>query len=290
MSEAITLKPADHATGLPVAGWLRQHKLTGYFALAIGISWLVELPLVAATQGWLRVPIPFAIHYLAAFGPMLAALIMTWIGDGTDGLKELFGRITQWRVPAVGFLAALLSAVALFALSALVSWILGSEWPDLYLLGQVNYLPYLGIAVLPLWLATYGFGEEIGWRGYALPRLQNSHSALGATLLLGALWALWHVPTFFYLDTYLALGLGVFPMFAFGILTGAIVLTWLYNTTEGSVLMVAIWHGVFDFISASKASDGYIAALMSAAIMIWAVVIVVVYKPADLSRHQKHTL
>lgn len=290
MSEAITLKPADHATGLPVAGWLRLHKLVGYFALAIGISWLVELPLVAAAQGWLRVPIPFAIHYLAAFGPMLAALIMTWIGDGTDGLKELFGRITQWRVPAVGFLAALLSAVALFALSALVSWILASGWPDLHLLGQVNYLPYLGIAVLPLWLATYGFGEEIGWRGYALPRLQNSHSALGATLLLGALWALWHIPTFFYLDTYLALGLGVFPMFAFGILTGAIVLTWLYNTTHGSVLMVAIWHAIFDLVSAGKASDPIMQTVMSIAIMVWAALIVIAFGPANLARAQKHTV
>ena len=151
-------------------------------------------------------------------------------------------------------------------------------------------MPNLGIGALILWLATFGFGEEIGWRGYALPRLQRDHSALSATLILGVMWVVWHVPAFFYLDTYVSLGLAAFPLFALGVLTGAIVLTWIYNTTGGSVLMVAVWHGVFDFIAASKASDGYIAALMSAAIMIWAVVIVVVYKPADLSRHQKHTL
>ena len=274
-----------------VSTWLRQHRVLAYFILTLAISWSVELPLVASAQGWITAPTPFAIHYLASLGPLLAALIMTWATGGADGLKELWGRITKWRVGSIGATFAFLSPVALFVLAALVIWLLsGGEWPNLQQLTEINYLPNLGIGALILWLATFGFGEEIGWRGYALPRLQRDHSALSATLILGAMWVVWHVPAFFYLDTYVNLGLAAFPMFALGVLAGAIVLTWLYNTTEGSVLMVAIWHGVFDFISASKASDGYIAALMTAAIMVWAVVIVIVYKPANLSRHQKHTL
>ena len=274
-----------------VSIWLRQHRVLAYFILTLAISWSIELPLVASAQGWITAPIPFAIHYLASLGPLLAALIMTWATGGADGLKELWGRITKWRVGSIGATFAFLSPVALFVLAALVIWLLsGGEWPNLQQLTEINYLPNLGIGALILWLATFGFGEEIGWRGYALPRLQRDYSALSATLILGAMWVVWHVPAFFYLDTYVNLGLAAFPMFALGVLAGAIVLTWLYNTTEGSVLMVAIWHGVFDFLSASKASDGYIAALMSAVIMIWAVVIVIVYKPANLSRHGKHTL
>jgi membrane protease YdiL (CAAX protease family) len=274
-----------------VSSWLRQHRVLAYFILTLAISWSIELPLVASAQGWITAPIPFALHYLASFGPLLAALIMTWVTGGTDGLKELWGRITKWRVGSTGVTFAFLSPVVLFALAAVVVWVLsGGEWPDLRRLTEINYLPNLGIGALVLWLVTFGFGEEIGWRGYALPRLQRDHSALSATLILGVMWVAWHVPAFFYLDTYVNLGLAVFPMFALGVLTGGIVLTWLYNTTGGSVLMVAIWHGVFDFLSASKASDGYIAALMSAVIMIWAVVIVIVYKPANLSRQQKHIL
>jgi uncharacterized protein len=274
-----------------LSGWLRQHRVLAYFILTLAISWSIELPLVASAQGWIAAPIPFAIHYLASLGPLLAAVIMTWAVDGSAGLKELWGRITKWRVGPTGVTFAFLSPVVLFVLAALVVWALsGGEWPDFQRLTEINYLPNLGIGALILWLATFGFGEEIGWRGYALPRLQKGHSALSATLILGAMWVAWHVPAFFYLDTYVNLGLAAFPMFALGVLAGGIVLTWLYNTTGGSVLMVAIWHGVFDFLSASKASDGYIAALMSAVIMIWAVVIVIVYKPANLSRRQKHTL
>jgi len=271
--------------------WIRQHPLLSYLILAIAISWSVELPLVASAQGWLGVRLPTAIHYFAAFGPMLAAILMTWVTGGADGLKELWGRVTKWRVGWTGAAFAILSPLALFALASIAIRLMGGEWPDLRLLGEVNYLPFLGIWVLPLWLATYGFGEEIGWRGFALPRLQKRRSALAASVILGLMWSLWHVPAFLYLDTYVnAGGLAVFPGVAFGIVMGAIVLTWLYNTTGGSVLMVAVWHGLFDLFTAAKAIDAYNSALQSAAIMIAAVVIVLVFKPANLSRVAKHTL
>ena len=270
--------------------FIQKHPLTAYFVLALALSWLVELPLVAVAQGWVQGPVPYAIHYLAAFGPMLSAVIVTGITGGAAGLKELLGRITRWRVGTMGLLAAVLSPVALFALAVVAAGALGAGWPDLSRLSEVNYLPNLGVGVLLLWLATYGFGEEIGWRGFALPRLQNGRSALSATLILWALWALWHVPTFFYLDTYVKLGLAAFPMFALGVLCGAIILTWLYNTSRGSVLMVAVWHAIFDLLSAAKVSDGPIQIVMSILVMIWAVAIVVVYKPAHLSRLPKHTL
>jgi len=271
--------------------WFKQHPVLSYLILAIAISWSVELPLAAAAQGWLNLQIPVAIHYLAAFGPMLAGIIMTWVTGGSDGLKELWGRATKWRAGLTGAAFAILSPIVLFALASIAIRLMGGEWPDLRLLGEVNYLPFLGVWVLPLWLATYGFGEEIGWRGFALPRLQKGRSALSASVILGLMWSAWHVPAFLYLDTYVnAGGLAVFPGVAFGIVMGAIVLTWLYNTTRGSVLMVAIWHALFDLFTAAKAIDAYNSALQSAVIMVAAVVIVIVFKPANLSRVEKHTL
>jgi len=163
------------------------------------------------------------------------------------------------------------------------------RWPDIRRLGRVNYLPDLGIGALPLWVLTFGFDEEIGWRGFALPRLQRRHSALSATLILGASWALWHLPGFFYNQTWADAGLAAFPGLAFSIVIGAIVLPWLYNSTGGSIAMVAAWHGLFDFFSAARISAGTIATLMSIAVMLWAVAILLMTGPATLSRMPKVT-
>src|SRR3989304_3063012 len=79
------------------AGFLKRHPLASYFILTMTFSWLIELPLVAVVQGWTDLPIPFAIHYLGAFGPMLAAIIVTWAAGGRAGLRELFSRVFKWR-------------------------------------------------------------------------------------------------------------------------------------------------------------------------------------------------
>lgn len=276
-------------TTRPLSG-IQRHPVAAYWVITLAISWLIWLPLIAQAQGWENLNAPFALHYLGAFGPMLAAIVMTWIVGRRAGLSELWSRIVRWRAGWVGWLAAVGSPVALFVFAAIVSVAMGNPLPDLALLGQVNYLPYLGLGVLPLWLVTYGFGEEIGWRGFALPRLQNGRNALWASVILGVMWSAWHLPAFFYLDTYLKLGLAVFPMFALGIVAGAIILTWLYNTARGSILIVAVWHALFDLVSAGKASDPTMQTVMSIVIMVLAVVLVIVFKPANLSREPRQVL
>jgi membrane protease YdiL (CAAX protease family) len=164
------------------------------------------------------------------------------------------------------------------------------EWPDLRLLGQANYLPYLGIWVLPIWLATYGFGEETGWRGFALPRLQKGMSVARATLILGLMWALWHTPAFLYLETFEEMGLIVLPGFLIGVLCGAVIFTWIYNGTGGSVLMVALWHGIFDLLTASKAGQDIIPVIMSALVIAGALLVTNIDRPWNFYRVEKHTL
>lgn len=268
----------------------QRHPVLTYYLLALAISWLIELPLIVQVQGWADLQLPLALHYLASFGPMLAAIMVTAANGGAEGLKELWSRMTRWRVGAFGFMFAVFSPVLLFAVGILIVRFTSGEWIDVARLGDINYMPYLGIWAVVLWLLTFGFGEETGWRGFALPRLQNGRSALAASFILWIMWIVWHLPSFFYLDTYLKLGLGMLPMFALGVLAGAIALTWLYNTTNGSILMLALWHGMFDFFSAAKVSDGLIAAIMSTVFMIWAVIVIIVYKPANLSRRPKQVI
>jgi membrane protease YdiL (CAAX protease family) len=252
---------------------LKRNPLVSYFALAILFSWAIYIPLVFVRQGWTEAKIPYSIHYLASFGPALAALIMTALTSGKAGLQELWSRITRWRVDWRYAAFALLSPVVLFAIAAIGLRMVQGVWPDLHLLGQANYLPYLGWEVLPLWLVTFGFGEEIGWRGFALPRLQKTMSVSKATLILGLLWFLWHVPAFFYHETYVDMSWIVLLGFFFGVLCGAVLFTWLYNGTGGSILMVAVWHALFDLLTASKAGQNIIPILTSAGVIVWALVV-----------------
>src|SRR4030067_3705845 len=147
------------------------HPLLVYYLLALAFSWSVLLLLGAEKQGWIDLQVPYAIHYLAAFGPMLAALVVTAATSGKAGLKELWGRITKWQVGWKWAAFCILSPAVVFALAIPIVRLIKGEWPDLRLLGPANYLPPLGIGVILIWVVTYGFGEETGWRGFALPRL-----------------------------------------------------------------------------------------------------------------------
>jgi uncharacterized protein len=268
---------------------VQRHSLVAYFVAAYTLSWAIALPLAAVAQGLLPLALPLWLHYLTAFGPALAALLVTRIVDGPEGVRSLANRVFKWRIGLDWFLFAAASPVVLYALIALGVVVLGGAPPDLRELGTISFLPYLGVGAWLLWILTNGFGEEIGWRGFALPRLQQGHSALSATLILGSLWAFWHVPFFFYLPNFRAMGLLGFPGLALGILCGAVVLTWLYNSTNGSVLAASLWHGAFNFVTASAAGQGTVAMIVSIVVMVWAILIVVLFKPASLSRASKQT-
>lgn len=268
-----------------ISTWTKRHVLVAYFILAYTISWAVQIPLALKAQGLSQASIPFSVHYLAGYGPMLSAIIVTWLTGGISGLRELFGRMLKWRVQPVWWLVAI-SPLALYVIVALVLRLMQGQLLDLSLLGQVDFLPNLGLGALFLWLLTYGIGEEAGWRGFALPRLQKKRSALFATFILWVFWALWHLPAFFYLyDPTIVIG------FLLGVLAGAVVFTWLYNSTGGSILMVTLFHGVFNFTTGCTACKaGMISAIISTLIMVWAVIVVILFKPTNLSRTEKHVI
>jgi membrane protease YdiL (CAAX protease family) len=180
---------------------------------------------------------------------------------------------------AIGFGSPLL----LFAVAQLAASVVGQSPPTWTSLGQVNFLPDLALGAWLLWFFTSGLGEELGWRGFALPRLQQSHSALTSSVLLALAWAGWHLPAFFYVPGYAAIGLRIVPGFFPGILAGAIVLTWLYNSSRGSVLAAVLWHASFNFVTASLSASGRVAAVTSTLVMGWAVVILWRYGPATLT-------
>jgi uncharacterized protein len=254
--------------------WVKRHPVVLYFVIAYVVSWSIEIPLVLAYQGIIRVHLPMWLHYTASIGPLSAALIMTWILEGRSGLGDLLARIFKWRIGFRYYALAILLPVGLFAIAVLIGRVVTGVWPDLALLGNVDYLPYLTpIGALGLWLITFGLGEETGWRGFALPHLQKSRSATVATLILGVLWACWHLPLFFYRDTYIQMGIAGFPMLALSLICAAMIFTWLYNSTLGSLLIVMVFHAVFNWLTSNEAGGQYAAIILSVAVILAALYI-----------------
>lgn len=250
--------------------------LSAFFILAYAISWSIGVPLALANHGIIPAILPPWTHYLIGYGPMLSALILTGISQGAPMLKELGRRMFMWRVCPKWWIVAFSPLLIGVVIIMILNGFSGSQI-RLSTLGSVNYLPALGIGALLLWFFTFGLGEETGWRGFALPRLQKGRSALAATSILAVLWALWHLPQFFYIyDPSMVVG------WVIGLFAGAIFLTWLYNSTKESILMVAIWHACFNFMTASKADIGILPAVVSMIVIIWAGVVVVRYKPKYL--------
>ena len=208
-----------------VAALVRRHPLIAFFVLACALTWPL-IPLVSVTPLW---------GFPALFGPALAAIVVAAVADGRAGLRDLRGRVARWRVGARWYAVALGLPAVLALATAGLHVVLG---------GQTSF-ELGGLSVLNFVVFVLIIGEELGWRGYALPRLLVGRSALAASLILGVLWCAWHLPTFFVVG---APQHGL-PFSAFVLLTVAysVVFTWVYLHTRGSVLIATLLHGAINF-------------------------------------------
>jgi uncharacterized protein len=225
-----------------LTSWLRRYPVICGFALMFVCTWPVDLWAAASSRGWVS-PIPPVLPLLVGYGFVVAALAMTAILDGRTGIGALLRRFLIWRVGVRWYAVVLLGPVAVdlagIALDALQRGAVPAF--DRPLAVQIIG-PSLGLwAALPLFF-LFGVltnGEEIGWRGYALPRLQTRHDAVVASLVVGVVSAFWHVPKF------LTAGSAQdypFWLFLLDALAKAIVFTWVFNSTRGSLLTVTLLH------------------------------------------------
>lgn len=262
--------PAPRKDDREVSRPVRKHPEVAFFLLAWLISWTFMVPLALAHHG-LVAPLPGWLHYLSAYGPLLSALLVTALAEGAAGVRAWGSRLSRWRAGAGAWMLAL-SPLPLFGLAACAERVARGTWPDLGLLGRINFLPDLGAWALPLWLLNSGVGEEGGWRGYALPALQRRWSPRVASLVIALGWMIWHVPAFFYLPSYEHLGAGMVVGFSVGVLTGSFLLTWLARLAGGSALLPIVWHGLFNFTTAPPSSGGVVAAVSSTAVTMLGIV------------------
>ncbi|MFT7772232.1 CPBP family intramembrane glutamic endopeptidase [Roseateles sp.] len=235
--------------------------------LTLGLSWGYWLGLLAMG---LRVgPGSAATHFPGLLGPLVAALIVVTLESGPRGTRGWIVRAFRWPRSPVWWLA--LSPLLLGALAFGLLHLAGQAWPAASQFTRFPGLPEgwpLG-AVVAVILVVNGFGEEGGWRGFALPRLLQKHGRFGATWRVWALWALWHAPLF-WLNHSMHAMLGPTQLgWALGLFCGAFVLAQLQLRSEGSVLPVALWHTGYNLMVASGAGVGAAAALCSVPVMVW---------------------
>jgi membrane protease YdiL (CAAX protease family) len=269
--------------------FLHRQPVAAFFLLAFLITWVLLLPLVFTGLGLFGVHVSEQWHFLGALGPALAALIVTYSMEGKEGRHEYFQRLRRWReVKSIWRVVALFSPLVFFVVGLIAAALMGKP-AEFARLSSPKYANFAWIGgTLLLSSLAYGFGEEMGWRGFALPRLQNGRSALSATLILAVFWALWHIPMFFYRFEF---GVGQVIGFFIGLLAGAIWMTCLYNSTGGSTLANALWHMIWNIVNIiGLVISEETVAVMSTLVMLAAILIVVVWKPAKLSPAQPHSM
>jgi membrane protease YdiL (CAAX protease family) len=245
----------------------QNRSLIAFFILAYLISWSIGIPLALSHQGIIPQILPVWTHYLVAFGPMFSAMIVTGFSRGFQGIKDLGESMVRWACPRWWFVA--LSPLLLGLIVLFLQNIFTGDNLHFWELGSVNFLGQLGLLALPLWIFTFGFGEETGWRGFALSILQKERSAFSATMILAGFWALWHLPQFFYVYEVSFATIG----WLVSLIAGAVFLTWLYNSSRKSILMVALRHGCFNYVSASTAESGVLPFVVSALVIFFAITI-----------------
>ena len=210
-----------------IPSFIKRHPLITFFVLAYAFSWWPWL--LSADANPIGSP-------LFPLGPMVAALILTAVINGLAGLKALLAKVVQWRVNLRWYGVALFLPVALGLSAFGLNLLLGAPMP-----AAAQLPPWAAIlSVLLVQLILIQVGEELGWRGFALPRLLEGRSALAASLILGLLWLGWHLPSY-------ATGAIASILIPLPFIT-AFLYTWLYQHTNGSVLIAILFHSLLNTV------------------------------------------
>lgn len=219
-----------------LVGAVRRRPLVAFFLLAYLFSWWPSALYLATGSG----------PPLLGCGPFLAAVTVLALTGGRRGVKPLLRSMCHWRVPGRWWAVAILAPVLMTILATALNVALGAPAPSAEDLGNwTNVLPtFLFILLVPI---VGGAWEEPGWRGFALPRLLARRPALGASLVLGLLWAFWHVPLFLVGEQHWS------DLVLVVVVT--IVLTWIFQNVLGSVLVLMVFHATNNAFSGEYVSQ-----------------------------------
>jgi len=243
--------------------------LLRFFFLTYAMTWVCFITVVMISQG----PGPTAparalaggfLLLLGTFAPSLVALGITARAEGREDVRALLRPIVEWRVGTPWYLFAIGYLPAIKLSVALVHRVLTGSWP------RFGTEPWYIIVVAIAISTPFQAGEEIGWRGYALPRLARRFGFARASILLGLIWSCWHLPIFFLrgADKY---GQS-FPVWTLQVVALSVAITWLYAHTNGSLLLTMLMHSAVNqtvgLVPSANANPGNPFAL-SVSLVMW---------------------
>jgi len=278
---------------------MKQYPVASFFVLAYAISWIFWVPTVLYIKfylptdqlpGWLILP-----NLVGSWGPFFAALAMTGILEGKPGVKKLLSSLLVWRVGLRWWLVTLL-LVPVLVLATMGIYVLQGG-----VLGRFDAGQWYVVLLSSVFALLFGpMGEELGWRGYALPRLQRKYSALWSSVIVGFLWTFWHAPAFWAPEgtaisgqPVTLLAVGWYLIFVIGI---SILHTFVYNNTKASVLLAVLFHGtvtgpiVFPlFPDISTTALNQVVKLAVIPVWVMAVLVIARFGASRLSRQPNQT-
>ncbi|MFB6221144.1 MAG: CPBP family intramembrane glutamic endopeptidase [Halolamina sp.] len=255
-----------------------------FVILTFGIAGAVYLPLLAEGWGWIDLALPQGMVIVGVMSPGIATVLIRLYDDGLDGVRSVFGGLTAWRFGRFwwGVALALPVASALGLAGGVIA--LGQDFsPEpIRIVSEAG----AGFVLLILVRLVTAAGEEIGWRGHLLPLLQARLGALNASLVIGVIWGVWHLP--------LLIGNGVEgPIIALRLVSifgGAVMFTWLFNNTGGSVLAVTLLHAgnnIWGSLLATSPTVQPAATVFTAENLLLAVVLIALYGGATLTDRRR---
>ncbi len=264
------------------SSFVHRYPVTSYFVFTVLLTWLIWFPTVILLTDGFRSPVqtngmPLLWMTVAqtagALVPSLVAFFLVRKLEGKAASGAIFRRYKLWRTGFRWWMAAILVVPGLTVLALVINvYGLQNAIAPTSILGQ--YLESMGAGgfalLFPFLLATGMISspllEEFGWRGFALPRLQRSTSALSSSVLLGLVWGVWHLPI------WLAYGSNI-PVYLLLIIGHSVILTWIFNSTRGSMLMAMVVHSAM-LVSLTHFSSGL--SRWTEVTVVWIVVMLIV--------------
>ena len=225
----------------------KDHSVWLFYVLAFGWTWLFWIPLALAEQGIITLPenLPgfLAEGNLAAWGPLLASLLLTYLNRGWAGIKGLLKQGVRVRFGLFWYAVVLLLFPVMIGGAGWLAQLAGAELPP-----SEAFAEPVSIPISFVWIFFLGgpLQEEFGWRGYATDRLQKKWNALVASLVIGLLWAAWHLPLFFIPRAEVYYNRPIWGIFLTNMLV-TVLLTWVYNNTNKSIFAVMLLHTTFNW-------------------------------------------
>ena len=268
--------------------WLRNNPIPAFFGLTFVIAWSLWLPL------GLLAPEKYVLSLPGAWAPTISAVILIGLSDGRIEVRIFLKKVLHWRVGFQWYLVALFGIAAIAYLAIGVGIIFGFSAPKLslpYGLPREALIGFLPIFFLTNLFVGGPIAEDIGWRGYILPKMREQMSALKASLLIGVIWAIWHLPYFIFPTWSDAVGNTPFLWFALLTRSWSALFAWVYVNTE-SILMPILFHAAINTTLGTLGilgqSGGDLMPLILNTALTWmAVGIVVGFYGSDLKRKRK---